>query len=188
MNNKLSLIDYLKQFTEPFTQKAILIFSAMSSVFLGFLDNYIGLSYAMFVVYFCLALMDLSTGMYKNIIFNGKKYESKLFLKKLVVFMMMILSIGMMTVLMREFKTIEVPFTMLEVFSKSVLYLFSVAKIFVIVAFIGYELSSIKENTDEVKWKRASEVLGIILLPLTWIKNSLKRSLNKNGQTDITEN
>jgi len=176
----MKLQDYFHYLFSPFHSKPLMTLASVFASVLMFFDKYIGISIALFVIYLILAIADLGTGMYKNIVVKNNKYESNLFFKKLFVMAMMIISIAMITILTHEVTNLNVPHESVAVFNATIAYTISLIKMFLIVAFLGYEISSIKENADELKWESLSTVLGILLLPLTWFKTKLQSKIEGN--------
>ena len=176
----MKLQDYFHYLFSPFHSKPLMTLASVFASVLMFFDKYIGISIALFVIYSILAIADLGTGMYKNIVVNKHEYESNLFFKKLFVMAMMIISIAMITILTNEVANLRVPHEAVTVFNGTIAYAISLIKMFLIVAFLGYEISSIKENADELKWKTLSEVTGTLLLPLSWLKIRLQHKIEGN--------
>ena len=161
----------------PFQNKSLVLLATVNGVFLAFLEQHIGISFGILSIYLLLALLDMVMGIYKNVFKNNKDFKSELFLKKILSVAVMIIAVAAITQLTSFIKGMDIPFTSMAVFQGTVVYIFNIVKIFLVVSFLAYEATSIRENSIALKWTTLTETIDILLLPLTWIKKSLQKKI-----------
>ncbi len=181
--------EYVIYFLAVFKNKAIMLFSLIQASLFSFVENKIGLSVGLIAVYFALAGIDTATGIYKNIFYKKQEFKSELFFKKLFSVCIMLIAFVCITMI-NEF--LNLPKNNTTEILKSInvygVYLFNLVKIFLIVSFIAYEFSSIRENVIALKWGNVVKIIDLILLPFTWISENIKNKIQENKEVIKEEN
>lgn len=162
--------EYILYFIEPFTKKSILMASVISSGLFSianwfgfvFIEEWIGISIQLFVIYSLLTVCDTLTGLLKSVVRKGEKFRSELFIKKFFSVALIMISLGVTT-------NLEM-YTNIDILKP----LFEFMRIFLYVGFIIWEFTSIRENADELKWDSIVALIDIILLPLEMIRDTIK--------------
>jgi hypothetical protein len=153
------------------------LFASVNGFVLSFIENQIGVSLALAMVYFSMATVDFTTGVYKNVIKKKDKFRSELFLKKILSVCIMAISLSATTHLVNYTASMQVPNVVIDHFQGVVVYAFNLVKIFIVVAFLGYEMTSIRENAEELKWHSLVDIIDVFLLPITLIKEKLQKKI-----------
>ena len=178
--------EYIIYFLTVFKNKAIMIFSLFQASLLGFIENQIGLSVGIIAVYFTLALLDTLTGIWKNVFYKNKQFESELFFKKIFSICIMLISFVCITMISEFLKNpVNNETEILQSVNIYGTYLFNLVKIFLIISFIAYEFSSIRENAVILKWHNVVKAIDIVLLPLTWVSENIKNKIQENKEIEI---
>jgi len=181
--------EYIIYFLAVFKNKAIMIFSLFQASLLGFIENQIGLSVGIIAVYFTLALLDTLTGIWKNVFYKNKQFESELFFKKIFSICIMLISFVCITMISEFLKNpVNNETEILQSVNIYGTYLFNLVKIFLIISFIAYEFSSIRENAVILKWHNVVKAIDIVLLPLTWVSENIKNKIQENKEVIKEEN
>ena len=63
-----TISDYFQYLITPLKIESLVILSAVTSVIVSFIENNVGISLGLFSLYFIFALLDMATGIYKNVI------------------------------------------------------------------------------------------------------------------------
>ena len=173
----MNLSEYFKYYIEPMSHKSILIFASINAFAVSFVENQLGLSVALICVYLFLSFIDLFLGVYKNVIYKKKAFKSELFLKKLFVIALTISFFYCLHQITLWANDIPIPNVVIDQFQGMFIYSLELSKVFLLFSFLMYELTSIRENAEAIKWDGPVEVIDIFLLPVTWIKEKLQNRI-----------
>lgn len=164
---------------KPLKVEAILIFSSINAFVFSFVENQIGISFGIFSLYALLSFLDVFLGIYFNVIINKNSFKSELFLKKIFVFSLAMASLFGANEMAEYAGKFKVPNLMIEHFQGVVVYSFVLMKLFLVVAYLTYEITSVRENLIKLKWKSAVDIIDILLLPITSIKSKLQNKIKE---------
>ena len=126
----------------------------------------------------------MAMGIYKNVFVRDQDFRSELFFKKLLSIGVMFISMASITQLVSYIYTIPIPAESVDIFQKGVAYIFNLVKIFLVVAFLTYETTSIRENSVAMGWNTVTGAIDIFLLPLTWLKKLLQKKITDESDTN----
>ena len=180
----MNTTEYVNYLSIPFQNKALVILSAINGFIFSFIDQNIGVSLGILSVYFILATLDMFMGVYKNVFKNNQDFKSELFLKKILSVAVMVISVASITQLIAYIQTIPIPAESMGIFQSTIVYVFNIIKIFLVVSFLTYEVTSIRENSTELGWEKVTGALDIFLLPLTWLKKLLQNKITDESDTN----
>lgn len=180
----MTTTEYVNYLSIPFQNKALVLLATINGFFFSFIEQNIGISLGILSVYFILAVIDMVMGIYKNVFKNKKDFKSELFLKKILSVGVMVISVASITQLIAYIQTIPIPAASMEIFQSGIVYVFNIVKIFLVVAFLTYEATSIRENSVELKWTTVTGAIDIFLLPLTWLKKLLQQKITNEPDTN----
>jgi hypothetical protein len=174
---QLTIADYFHYLTSPFKIQSLVIMSALTSIFISFIENNVGISIGLFVVYFIFAMLDMTTGIYKNIILNKEPFSSGAFFKKLLSVGFMLLFTAVATQFSYFLTNIEVPNIVIDEFQSMIVYTVDLIKLFIIIGFFVYEITSLRENFEKMKWYNIVKIIDLCLTPMIWLKNKLQNRI-----------
>lgn len=145
-----------------------------------FLSTILVINIAFIYLYFALSFADLFAGIYVNVFKNKEKFESKKFLKKILLIGMGILMLGMTVILSNTFLFYEdKENAVLRGLLDGIVFLFEGVKITMIIFFVIYELTSLKEKAEKMKWNSLMALLDVFLIPFIKIQNFVNRKFDK---------
>ncbi len=145
-----------------------------------FLSTVLVINVSFLYLYFILSFADLFAGIYVNVFKNKEKFESKKFLKKILLIGMGILMLGMTVILSNTFLFYEdKENAILRGLLDTIVFLFEGVKITMIIFFVIYELTSLKEKAEKVKWNSLIALLDVFLIPFVKIQNFVNRKFDK---------
>jgi hypothetical protein len=176
----MTTTQYATYLLVPFQNKSLVLLATVNGVFLAFLEQHVGISFGILSIYFLLTVLDTIMGVYKNVCVKHNDFKSELFFKKILSVAIMVISITAITQLTVYIGKLPIPFTAIDIFQNTIVYIFNLIKIFLVVAFLSYELTSIRENSLELKWNTVTGAIDIFLLPLTWVKTLLQKKITNN--------
>jgi len=131
-------------------------------------------------LYFILSFTDLFAGIYVNVFVGKQKFESSKFLKKVLLIGMGILMLGVTVVLSNTFLFYEDrENAVLRGLLDGIVFLFEGVKITMIIFFVIYELTSLKEKAEKLKWTSLISLLDVFLIPFIKIQNFVNRKFDK---------
>lgn len=131
-------------------------------------------------LYFILSFTDLFAGIYVNVFVGKQKFESSKFLKKILLIGMGILMLGMTVILSNTFLFYEdKENAILRGLLDGIVFLFEGVKITMIIFFVIYELTSLKEKAEKMKWNSLINLLDVFLIPFIKIQNFVNRKFDK---------
>ena len=131
-------------------------------------------------LYFILSFADLFAGIYVNVFVGKQKFESTKFLKKILLIGMGILMLGVTVVLSFTFQDYDhKEITGLKYLLDTIIFLFEGVKITMIIFFVIYELTSLKEKAEKMKWNSLMTFLDVFLIPFIKIQNFVNRKIDK---------
>ena len=165
------------------TSGAMSVFYALTH-FIGdsmlFLSTVLVINVSFLYLYFILSFADLFAGIYVNVFRNKEKFESKKFLKKILLIGMGILMLGMTVILSNTFLFYEDrENAILRGLLDGIVFLFEGVKITMIIFFVIYELTSLKEKAEKMKWNSLMAFLDVFLIPFIKIQNFVNRKFDK---------
>jgi len=145
-----------------------------------FLSTVLVINISFIYLYFALSFADLFAGIYVNVFKNKEKFESKKFLKKILLIGMGILMLGMTVILSNTFLFYEDrENAVLRGLLDGIVFLFEGVKITMIIFFVIYELTSLKEKAEKMKWNSLMALLDVFLIPFIKIQNFVNRKFDK---------
>ncbi len=145
-----------------------------------FLSSVLVINISFIYLYFALSFADLFAGIYVNVFKNKEKFESKKFLKKILLIGMGILMLGMTVILSNTFLFYEdKENAILRGLLDGIVFLFEGVKITMIIFFVIYELTSLKEKAEKMKWNSLMALLDVFLIPFIKIQNFVNRKFDK---------
>ncbi len=145
-----------------------------------FLSTVLVINVSFLYLYFILSFADLFAGIYVNVFRNKEKFESKKFLKKILLIGMGILMLGMTVILSNTFLFYEDrENAILRGLLDGIVFLFEGVKITMIIFFVIYELTSLKEKAEKMKWNSLMALLDVFLIPFIKIQNFVNRKFDK---------
>ena len=145
-----------------------------------FLSSVLIINVAFIYLYFALSFADLFVGIYVSVFKNKEKFESKKFLKKILLIGMGILMLGMTVILSNTFLFYEdKENAILRGLLDGIVFLFEGVKITMIIFFVIYELTSLKEKAEKMKWNSLMALLDVFLIPFIKIQNFVNRKFDK---------
>ena len=145
-----------------------------------FLSTILVINVSFIYLYFALSFADLFAGIYVNVFKNKEKFESKKFLKKILLIGMGILMLGMTVILSNTFLFYEDrENAVLRGLLDGIVFLFEGVKITMIIFFVIYELTSLKEKAEKMKWNSLMALLDVFLIPFIKIQNFVNRKFDK---------
>ena len=131
-------------------------------------------------LYFILSFADLFAGIYVNVFVGKQKFESTKFLKKILLIGMGILMLGMTVILSNTFLFYEdKENAILRGLLDGIVFLFEGVKITMIIFFVIYELTSLKEKAEKLKWTSLISLLDVFLIPFIKIQNFINKKIDK---------
>lgn len=131
-------------------------------------------------LYFILSFADLFAGIYVNVFVGKQKFESTKFLKKILLIGMGILMLGVTVVLSFTFQDYDhKEITGLKYLLDTIIFLFEGVKITMIIFFVIYELTSLKEKAEKLKWTSLISLLDVFLIPFIKIQNFINKKIDK---------
>ena len=165
------------------TSGAMSVFYALTH-FIGdsmmYLATMLAINISFIWLYFILSFADLFAGIYVNVFKNKEKFESKKFLKKILLIGMGILMLGVTVVLSFTFQDYDhKEITGLKYLLDTIIFLFEGVKITMIIFFVIYELTSLKEKAEKMKWNSLIALLDVFLIPFIKIQNFVNRKFDK---------
>ena len=165
------------------TSGAMSVFYALTH-FIGdsmmYLATMLAINISFIWLYFILSFADLFAGIYVNVFKNKEKFESKKFLKKILLIGMGILMLGVTVVLSFTFQDYDhKEITGLKYLLDTIIFLFEGVKITMIIFFVIYELTSLKEKAEKMKWNSLIALLDVFLIPFIKIQNFVNRKIDK---------
>ena len=185
-------IDYIEQPINLIlhNKPTVVVISGAMSVFYAlthfigdsmlFLSTVLVINISFIYLYFALSFADLFAGIYVNVFRNKEKFESNKFLKKILLIGMGILMLGMTVILSNTFLFYEDrENTVLRGLLDGIVFLFEGVKITMIIFFVIYELTSLKEKAEKMKWNSLINLLDVFLIPFIKIQNYVNRKFDK---------
>lgn len=165
------------------TSGAMSVFYALTH-FIGdsmmYLATMLAINISFIGLYFILSFADLFAGIYVNVFRNKEKFESKKFLKKILLIGMGILMLGVTVVLSNTFLFYEDKENgVLRGLLDGIVFLFEGVKITMIIFFVIYELTSLKEKAEKLKWTSLISLLDVFLIPFIKIQNFINKKIDK---------
>ena len=131
-------------------------------------------------LYFILSFTDLFAGIYVNVFVGKQKFESSKFLKKILLIGMGIFMLGVTVVLSFTFQDYDhKEITGLKYLLDTIIFLFEGVKITMIIFFVIYELTSLREKAEKMKWNSMIALLNVFLIPFVKIQNFVNRKFDK---------
>lgn len=199
-----SLMDYLlymkEGFLQPFQQcgKTIYLTGFVGGFLYVFIDN-IAISIAihwMFIfLYFILASLDTFMGTSISLYRRKEKFKSELLLKKLVFVGFCLGSAWVCQQMVLVFKNYTTANEIVDVvYIESVLsvliYGFHTIKIILLIGFILYELTSLREHFVYMGWAEFVGVIDVVIVPFRLLSKFLNEKFNQSvtvNNNDIPE-
>ena len=185
-------IDYIEQPINLIlhNKPTVVVISGAMSVFYAlthfigdsmlFLSTVLVINISFIYLYFALSFADLFAGIYVNVFRNKEKFESNKFLKKILLIGMGILMLGMTVILSNTFLFYEDrENAVLRGLLDGIVFLFEGVKITMIIFFVIYELTSLKEKAEKMKWNSLMALLDVFLIPFIKIQNFVNRKFDK---------
>ena len=185
-------IDYIEQPINLIlhNKPTVVVISGAMSVFYAlthfigdsmlFLSTVLVINISFIYLYFALSFADLFAGIYVNVFRNKEKFESNKFLKKILLIGMGILMLGMTVILSNTFLFYEDrENAVLRGLLDGIVFLFEGVKITMIIFFVIYELTSLKEKAEKMKWNSLMALLDVFLIPFIKIQNYVNRKFDK---------
>ena len=195
---ELRLLDIIKLMIEPITTNKYLIIVStfivsvlgwiMSSVnmTLQWLSAILVIHVSFIIVYFILCFMDWGTGLFKVLIVKKGNFKGDRFIMKP-------LSVGFSIFIMYATVTLSITFQNYEhhdigaikAILSIVVTLIEASKIILMLAFIIYELSSLRNNFMKLGHKDAVRIIDYILVPIVRIRDYVSRKFDKTIEVDL---
>lgn len=180
MTRTFQIKDYFQYIITPFKIDSLLIMSAITSVGINFIESNVGISLGLFAVYFLFALIDMATGIYKNVILDKNPFSSGHFAKKVLSVGFMLLFVATATQFHYFLSGIDIPNVVVDEFQGLFIYTISLIKIFIIVGFFVYEVTSLRENFKKIGWTSLVSIIDLFLSPMIWLKNKLQKNIQND--------
>lgn len=178
----MSTTEYVNYIIEPFKDKALVTLAMVTGLLLTFLEEQVGLNVGLVLVYFLFAIGDMAMGIYKNVIVKKNDFKSELFFKKILSVAVMFICVYSMTQLILYVTKMSVPNVVSDHFQGVVVYGITLSRLFVVIAFLAYEITSLRENAVALQWRSLIDMFDIILFPLTLLKNKLQKSIHNDEE------
>ena len=141
---------------------------------------------AFIISYAGLSTVDWFSGFVGAIFVDKQKFNSAKFFKKPFLTMFCILMIFLTVSLTRTFNEYDYHSNpLLQGTLQVVVFLFEGIKIGLMVSFVVYELTSIRENFMRLKWYDAVKILDLFLIPFTKIRDYLDKKFDKVIEDDL---
>ena len=176
-----TISDYFQYLITPLKIESLVILSAVTSVIVSFIENNVGISLGLFSLYFIFALLDMATGIYKNVIKDKEPFSSSSFIKKILSVGFMLLFVTTATQLNSYLLTMEIPNIILDQFQSVVIYTVNLIKVFLIVGFFIYEITSLRENFEKIGWDKLVKAIDLFLMPMIWLKEKLQKNIKEEN-------
>lgn len=192
-----SSIDYIKYFIHTLTDKPLLfmvstiiasIVTFIISIF-SKLSDVLAINIIFGYIFISLALVDVSTGILKNRV--GKEKEdfssSKFFKKPLLVmfFIFIVWILQGMIIGLDKYPHIEN--SIFEGILTSGIFLIESIKLGLLIFYIIYELTSLRENFLKLGFKDFVRIIDFIIVPLQKFSDYIVRKINKVVEDDENE-
>jgi hypothetical protein len=191
----MKIEDYIDYIEQPINlilhnKTTMIVISGAMSVFYAlthfigdsmmYLATMLAINISFIWLYFILSFADLFAGIYVNVFVGKQKFESKKFLKKILLIGMGILMLGMTVILSNTFLFYEDrENAVLRGLLDGIVFLFEGVKITMIIFFVIYELTSLKEKAEKMKWNSLINLLNVFLIPFIKIQNFVNRKIDK---------
>ena len=198
MNEHTSLWEYIDYALQPlYTNKLLIVFSSIvSSIVLFAIDKINGtvvflstalLVHSAFIItYTILSLLDWITGFSYALFVEKQECSSSKFIKKPLLIMFCILMIYLTVSLTKTFNEYEYHGNpLLQGTLGVVVFLFEGIKIGLIVSFVVYELTSLRENFIKLKLYDFVKVVDLFLIPFIKVKEYLNKKIDKVIEDEI---
>lgn len=182
MSNKLLLVS-----TTLFSATIYAVIKVMNDT-VTFLSTSLLIHSAFIISYVGLSFIDWFSGFIGSIFVDKDKFNSAKFFKKPFLIMFCILMIFLTVSLTRTFGEYNHNNNaLLEATLSVVVFLFEGIKIGLMVSFVVYELTSIRENFLRLKWIDAVKILDLFLIPFNKIKKYLDKKFDKVIEDDLQD-
>ncbi len=194
MEEKIEPINYVNYFIHTIIDKSLLFMSStiiasiitfIISIFTK-LSNILAINIIFAYIFIALAIADIITGILKNRIGKNKQdFSSSKFFKKplLIMFFIFIVWIlqGMISGL-NEYPHIEN--SIFESILSSGIFLIESLKLGLIIFYIIYELTSLRENFLKLGLKDFVKIIDFIIIPLQKFSNYITKKFDKVVEDD----
>ena len=183
--------DYIRYSIEPITQhpKILVITSTVAGVVYSFSNSLtvlLAIHISFIIIYALLSTLDWISGIIASLFVEKQTFSSTKFFKKPFLIMFCIFTIYVIQTLVFSFT--HYPHNkniVLDGLLETVIFLFHSIKIGLMVSFIIYELTSLRENFLRLKLEEFVKVIDTILLPLKKIGFYIDKIFHKTIEEDI---
>ena len=152
---------------------------------LTFLASALVINISFIFIYFLLTFADLFIGIYANVFVMKEKFKSGKFLKKIFLIFLGLIMLYITNSLSQtfiEYKHHENP--ILQAFLHTVVFLFEGIKISLIISFVVYELTSLREKFEIMGYKDIIAKIDVFLIPFKKIQEMTERKFDKIVKED----
>lgn len=196
-----TLMDYLlymrEGFLQPFQQcgKTIYLTGFLGGFMYVFIDNIaisLAIHWTFIFLYFILASLDTFMGTSISLYRRKEKFKSELLLKKLVFVCFCLGSAWVCQQMIMVFKNYTLANEIVDVvYIESVLsvliYGFHTIKIILLIGFILYELTSLREHFVYMGWTEFVAVIDVVIVPFRLLSKFLNEKFNQSVTVNHNE-
>jgi len=194
----IRLTEYIEYaFTPLTTNKCVLLITTLAVGMFSAIISQINLAvtwismilviHSMFIIlYAALSLMDWVTGLISSVIVEKQRFISGRFFKKPFLIMFCLFMLYTTVALSDTFNSYPHKDNyVLQGMLSTVVFLFEGIKIGLMVSFIVYELTSLKENFKRMKMYDFVKVVDWFLIPFTKIQSYINRKFEKTIEDEV---
>lgn len=179
-----------KYATQPFTQNtmAVLVLSVIANA-VAWTAGKLMVDASFLVIWILLTLGDWLTGVLYIVVDKNETFRSTNFFKKIMLIGFCMILIFANTQLIASFVNYpHQPNSILDYILGAVIFLLELTKVILLMAFIVYELTSLRENFIKLKWHEYVSFLDIFLVPIQKLQNVLQKRFNNESDNITGEN
>ena len=176
-----------KQFLFVFSTLMTSIYFVIDAIYNGmyFLASALVINISFIFIYFLLTFADLFIGIYANVFVAKEKFKSEKFLKKMFLIFLGLIMLYITNSLSQtfiEYKHNENP--ILQAFLHTVVFLFEGIKISLIISFVVYELTSLREKFEIMGYQDVISKIDVFLIPFKKIQEMTEKKFDKVVKED----
>ncbi len=152
---------------------------------MSFLASALVINISFIFIYFLLTFADLFIGIYANVFVMKEKFKSEKFLKKIFLIFLGLIMLYITNSLSQtfiEYKHNENP--ILQAFLHTVVFLFEGIKISLIISFVVYELTSLREKFEIMGYQDVISKIDVFLIPFKKIQEMTEKKFDKVVKED----
>ena len=190
----MKLSEYLNYLTEPLqfswqNKETLIAISYIASFFYCAIDlvssgmtqlaSILIVNISFILVYFILTFSDLIVGIYANVFVNKQDFKASKFLKKIFVISLGLIMIYLTNNLSQTFLTYNnYNNILLEGLLHTIVIFFEGIKISLLIAFVIYEITSLREKFQLMGHNDIVAILDVFLIPFKKLQKFTSRKIN----------